>query len=162
MGRIRFKASLNNSKEVCFVHIRRITYRYEWCIAVKYLGSKKAPCRCSFAKIFVYVNSFSRMLNLPRKIKDKALYFCFKALKEKLTHGRSLTIIAAACIYLACRIYCFPRSLKEISVVSRLEKRSIAKCYRFLVEKFDLKIPPPKPEKYMLRIFRSLNIKPSN
>jgi len=95
----------------------------------------------NLALAFTEIDRLSDKLSLPKPVKEHASIIYRKALKKNLVQGRSIVGIAAAAVYIACRMLGIPRTHKEISRVSLVKKRNIAQRYRLLVDKLDLKMP---------------------
>ncbi len=83
-------------------------------------------------------------LHIPATIKERAAVIYRKSLDTGLVRGRSISAIAAAALYAACRITQTPRTLREIARQSPIEKKDIARCYRLMLK--DLNIQMPKPD----------------
>ena len=83
-------------------------------------------------------------LHIPANIKERAAVIYRKALDSGLVRGRSISAIAAAALYAACRITQTPRTLREIAQQSPIDKKDIARCYRLMLK--DLNISMPKPD----------------
>jgi transcription initiation factor TFIIB len=83
-------------------------------------------------------------LHIPVNIKERAAVIYRKALDSGLVRGRSISAIAAASLYAACRITQTPRTLREITHQSPIDKKDIARCYRLMLK--DLGIQMPKPD----------------
>jgi transcription initiation factor TFIIB len=82
-------------------------------------------------------------LHISSNIKERAAVIYRKALESGLVRGRSISAIAAASLYAACRITQTPRTLREITKQSTMDKKDIARCYRLMLK--DLGIQMPKP-----------------
>jgi len=83
-------------------------------------------------------------LHISANIKERAAVIYRKALDSGLVRGRSISAIAAAALYAACRITQTPRTLREITHQSPIDKKDIARCYRLMLK--DLNIQMPKPD----------------
>jgi len=83
-------------------------------------------------------------LHIPANIKEQAAVIYRKALDSDLIRGRSISAIAAASLYAGCRITQTPRTLREITHLSLIDKKDIARCYRLMLK--DLGIQMPKPD----------------
>ena len=83
-------------------------------------------------------------LHIPANIKERAAVIYRKALDSGLVRGRSISAIAAASLYAACRITQTPRTLREITHQSPIDRKDIARCYRLMLK--DLGIQMPKPD----------------
>jgi transcription initiation factor TFIIB len=102
--------------------------------------------------------AFSELLSLKQKlglsdvIMEKTAYIYRKAHEKKITRGRPISAFLCATLYAACRETETPRTLKEISKSSAVKIKQINKCYRILVERFDLRMPIVDPIKCISRI----------
>jgi transcription initiation factor TFIIB len=91
-------------------------------------------------------------LNVNDAVIEKAAYIYRKALDRGLIRGRSISGLVAASIYAACRDTETPRTLKDISALSNIKKKEIARCYRLLFRELDLRMPVVDPVKCIPRI----------
>ncbi len=91
--------------------------------------------------------AFSHLLSLKEKLVltdaviEKTAYIYRKAHEKRLTRGRQISAFLCATLYAACRETETPRTLKEISKSSTVKVKQINKCYRILVEQFELRMP---------------------
>jgi len=97
-------------------------------------------------------------LNLPKNILETASVIYRKALKERMTRGRSIQGVTAAAIYLACRQCKLPRTLEEIAQASNMNKKEVGRNYRFLIKKLDCSVPPVKPSQWIARFSNYLEM----
>ncbi len=97
-------------------------------------------------------------LSLSDSIIEKAAYIYRKALEKGLVKGRSISALIAASLYAACRDTETPRTLKDVSEVSNLKKKDIAKCYRLLHRELELKMPVVDPVQCVARIASKIGI----
>ena len=88
---------------------------------------------------------------LPDTVRETASVIYRRALDEDLLPGRSIEGVAAAALYAAARQANTPRSLDEITEVSRVEKTEIARTYRYVVRELNLEVQPADPESYVPR-----------
>jgi transcription initiation factor TFIIB len=93
-------------------------------------------------------------LRIPSSIKEKAALTYRKALDEGLVRGRSISAIAAAALYAACRITQTPRTLNEITKQSTIGKKEIARCYRLILKNLNIQMPKPNAQLRILRFLR--------
>ena len=89
---------------------------------------------------------------IPSQIKEKAAVIYRKALDKGLVRGRSIAGIAAAALYAACRGSGTPRTLREISEASLVDKKDVARCYRLLLRELDIHMPIADPLTYVSKI----------
>ena len=85
-------------------------------------------------------------------IKEKAALIYRKALDKGLVRGRSIAAIAAASLYAACRGSGTPRTLREITDASLVDKNDVARCYRLLLRELDVHMPVADPLTYVSKI----------
>jgi len=91
-------------------------------------------------------------ISISPPIKEKAALIYRKALEKGLVRGRSISAIAAASLYAACRKSGLPRTLREISEESLVDKKDVARCYRLLLHELDFHMPISDPLTYVSKI----------
>ncbi len=97
-------------------------------------------------------------LKLPRNVLETAAVMYRRAIKKRLTRGRSLRGIVVAALYLACRQCKLLRTIEELSQASGVNKVEVARYYRFLVKKFGYSVPPQKASKYITNFCSKLDL----
>ncbi|MFC7176093.1 transcription initiation factor IIB [Halosegnis marinus] len=103
------------------------------------------------------IDRMSSALGVPRSVREVASVIYRRALKEDLIRGRSIEGVATATLYAACRKEGIPRSLEEISDVSRVERKEIGRTYRYVSQELSLEMEPVDPKKYVPRFCSSLD-----
>jgi transcription initiation factor TFIIB len=93
---------------------------------------------------------------VPRSVREVASVIYRRALKDDLIRGRSIEGVATATLYAACRKEGIPRSLEEISEVSRVERKEIGRTYRYVSQELGLEMEPVDPKKYVPRFCSDL------
>ncbi|PSP45946.1 transcription initiation factor IIB 2 [Halobacteriales archaeon QH_1_68_42] len=86
------------------------------------------------------IDRMASALGLPENVRETASVIYRRALDEDLLPGRSIEGVATSALYAAARQAGTPRSLDEISAVSRVDKDEIARTYRYVVAS-DLDLP---------------------
>jgi transcription initiation factor TFIIB len=66
--------------------------------------------------------------------------------------------VATAALYTATRQEDVPRSLEEVSSVARVERKEIARTYRYVASELELNLAPVDPKKYVPRFCSDLNL----
>ena len=92
----------------------------------------------------VALNEIQRIgsrMDLPKTTRSESAFIYKKAVDKKLVRGRSIEGVAAACIYMTCRIHRIPRTLDEIGLHSRTGRKEIGRTYRAL-QRIKVKVPP--------------------
>lgn len=97
-------------------------------------------------------------LGLSDALIEKTAYVYRKAQERQLVRGRTTSAILAACVYIACREIGTPRTLKDISSISNVKRKDLARCYRLIVSKLELKIPVLDPTKCIARVANNANL----
>lgn len=91
-------------------------------------------------------------LNVNSLVVERAAYIYRRALERGLIRGRSISGMIAASLYAACRDTETPRNLKDLSLISNVKKKELARCYRILYKELDLRVPVADPVKCLSRI----------
>jgi transcription initiation factor TFIIB len=104
------------------------------------------------------IDRMASALGLPENVRETASVIYRRALDEDLLPGRSIEGVATSALYAAARQAGTPRSLDEITNVSRVEKDEIARTYRYVVRELNLEIQPADPESYVPRFVSDLNL----
>ncbi len=68
-----------------------------------------------------------------------------RALEEDLLPGRSIEGVATSSLYASARQAGTPRSLDEISAVSRVDKMELTRTYRYVIRELGLEVQPADP-----------------
>ena len=112
----------------------------------------------NFIQAFSELDRLKDKLGLPDSVIEKTAYIYRKVQERGLVRGRSISATLAASLYIACREMGFPRMLKDITAISNIRHRHIAKAYRLLITELDLKIPSIDPIKCIIRIANNAKI----
>jgi transcription initiation factor TFIIB len=104
------------------------------------------------------IDRMASALGLPENVRETASVIYRRALDEDLLPGRSIEGVSTASVYAAARQAGVPRSLDEITDVSRVEKSEIARTYRYVVRELGLEVQPADPESYVPRFASSLDL----
>ncbi len=89
---------------------------------------------------------------------EKTAYIYRKAVSKNLMRGRTIPSLLGASLYAACREADTPRTLQDIAKVSNVKRKALAKCYRMLLEKLDLKMPIVSSVNCIARIANKVGI----
>jgi transcription initiation factor TFIIB len=104
------------------------------------------------------IDRMASALGLPDNVRETASVIYRRALSEDLLPGRSIEGVSTACTYAAARMAGVPRSLDEISEVSRVEKSEVARTYRYISRELSLEVKPADPEQYVPRFASELGL----
>ena len=112
----------------------------------------------NLAQAMAELDRLSDKLYIPGPVKEKAAVIYRKALEKGLVRGRSIAAISAASLHAACRSTETPRTLREISEASLVDKKDIARCYRLLLRELDIQMPIADPLTYVSKIAEQTGI----
>lgn len=97
-------------------------------------------------------------LGVPRPVKETASVIYRRALDADLIRGRSIEGVATSALYTACRKEEIPRSLEEVTAVSRVEQREIGRTYRYITDELDINLEPTDPRQFVPRFCSELDV----
>ncbi|MXV64331.1 transcription initiation factor IIB [Natronorubrum sp. JWXQ-INN-674] len=104
------------------------------------------------------IDRMASALGLPKNVRETASVIYRRALEEDLLPGRSIEGVATASLYASARQAGTPRSLDEISAVSRIEKDEVARTYRYVIRELGLEVQPADPKSYVPRFASDLDL----
>ncbi|WP_048160012.1 transcription initiation factor IIB [Thermococcus barophilus] len=84
------------------------------------------------------LDRIASQLKLPRHVEEEAARLYREAIRKGLIRGRSIESVIAACVYAACRLLKIPRTLDEIADIARVDKKEIARSFRFIARNLNL------------------------
>tara|TARA_B100000029_G_scaffold493397_1_gene555848 strand:+ start:1174 stop:2055 length:882 start_codon:yes stop_codon:yes gene_type:complete len=118
----------------------------------------KTPSDRNLKFALTELNRLTDKLSIPEATADKAAYYYRKTLEKKLTRGRAISVIIAACLYAACRTEMIPRNLNDIYRAANLKKKDIATCYRLVVNELEIQMPLVDPTHIVSRITSKIDV----
>jgi DNA-binding Lrp family transcriptional regulator len=95
------------------------------------------------------------IMGIPRQCVEQALEIYRQALEKEVA---STEAVAAAALYMACRMMKVPRPLDEITRYTKASKKKVARCYRLLLQELNVKVPVSDPVLYISRIAQQLGL----
>lgn len=111
---------------------------------------------------FEQLNKLKYKLGISDAIIKKSFYFYKKAQSLGIVRGRTIDGIVSASIYLACKEFERPTTLKEISKATNVKIRTISHYYRILVVELGLEtVPVIDPMKCIIKITNKMNLNES-
>lgn len=112
----------------------------------------------NFRLAFAELEKLQDKLGLSDSIIEKTAYIYRKAIAKNIVRGRSISALLGASLYAACREAETPRTLKDIEEAGNIKRKELAKCFRVLVEKLDLRIPVVNCAQCVARIASNLGV----
>lgn len=133
---------------------RRMRRLRTWNERFRTRGSKERNLKQALSEI----DRMASALGLPDTVREMASVIYRRALDEDLLPGRSIEGVATASLYAAARMADNPRSLGEVTTVSRIDEMEFTRTYRYIVRQLTLEIMPPDPESYVGRFASELDL----
>lgn len=85
------------------------------------------------------IQAFCERSSISKTICDRAQHIFKTVESQKLLKGKNLEGAVGACLYIACKLENAPRTFKEISVITGVQKREIGRCYKLIEKDVDVK-----------------------
>ncbi|WP_435129531.1 transcription initiation factor IIB [Halobaculum sp. D14] len=104
------------------------------------------------------IDRMASALGLPDNVRETASVIYRRALDEDLLPGRSIEGVASASLYAAARQGNTPRSLDELTAVSRVDRMELTRTYRYVVRELKLEVAPADPSQYVGRFASELGL----
>ena len=104
------------------------------------------------------IDRMASALGLPETVRETASVIYRRALAEDLLPGRSIEGVATAALYAAARQASTPRSLDEVSRVSRVDRMELTRTYRYIIRELNLEVKPADPRSYVPRFVSDLGL----
>ncbi|TKX37138.1 transcription initiation factor IIB family protein [Halorubrum sp. CGM5_25_10-8B] len=98
------------------------------------------------------IDRMASALGVPDSIRETGGVIYRRALDNGLLPGRAVESVATAALYAASRIDGVPRSIGEVSAVSRVEQIRVERAYRQISRELGLEIAPTDPRSFIGRI----------
>ncbi|MFB6119099.1 transcription initiation factor IIB family protein [Halosegnis sp.] len=105
------------------------------------------------------IDRMASALGVPRSVREVASVIYRRALERDLIRGRSIEGVATAALHAACRRESIPRSLDDVTAVSRVDRREIGRTYRYLSQELELELEPVDPKRYIPQIASELDVR---
>lgn len=104
------------------------------------------------------IDRMASALAIPEAVREMASVIYRQALDQELLPGRSIEGVATSALYAACRKSTIPRSLDELATVARIDRKRLARTYRYLDTELGLEITPEDPAQYVPRFCSTLGV----
>jgi transcription initiation factor TFIIB len=107
---------------------------------------------------FEHLDKLKDKLGLSDAIIEKTAYIYRKAQENGMVRGRTINSVLAASLYIACRELEVSRTLKDIATISNIKRKELARMYRLMFFKLDVKIPMVDPLKCIAKISNKISL----
>jgi transcription initiation factor TFIIB len=126
----------------------------KWQIRTKVHSSDKR----NLAVAMTELHRISSQLSIPYSIRETSAVIYRKALRKRLTRGRTILGMIAASLYLACRVHQVPRPLEEVCDQIHITRKELSLCVRLILRYLNLKIPHASPKEFVHRFGTELGL----
>jgi transcription initiation factor TFIIB len=126
----------------------------KWQIRTKVHSSNKR----NLAVAMTELHRISSQLSIPYSIRETSAVIYRKALRKRLTRGRTILGMISASLYLACRVHKVPRPLEEVCDHIHITRKELSLCVRLILRYLNLKIPFSNPIEFVHRFGSELNL----
>ncbi|MHA2241737.1 MAG: transcription initiation factor IIB [Candidatus Thorarchaeota archaeon] len=126
----------------------------KWQIRTKVHSSDKR----NLAVAMTELHRISSQLSIPYSIRETSAVIYRKALRKRLTRGRTILGMIAASLYLACRVHQVPRPLEEVVDQIHITRKELSLCVRLILRYLNLKIPFSSPIDFIHRFGTELDL----
>lgn len=112
----------------------------------------------TIADAYVEIKRMGSALGIPKSILNTAGSLYRQAHHNNLVPGRSIEAMASSALYAALRVHGEPRSLDEVTAVSRIERKPIQRAYLYICRELDITLEPSDPSKYIPRFATEIGL----
>jgi transcription initiation factor TFIIB len=95
---------------------------------------------------------------MPDSIEKEAARIYRECAEKGLTRARANDSIIAAVAYLASKLYGLPKTLTEVALASKLDKFDIARTYKMIIRRLNIKVHQSNPIDFVGRFASELNL----
>ncbi|KAF2353053.1 Transcription factor TFIIB cyclin-like domain [Trinorchestia longiramus] len=106
---------------------------------------------------YTIVSNLVQKLNAPPSIIDEAFSLFKKVAPCGIMRSRA-TAIASSCVYFLCRQDGVPRTFQEIAAISKVSKKELGRCFKFILKCLDTSLTTLKTDDFMCRFCHSLGL----
>ena len=111
---------------------------------------------------FRQLEALKDKLSLSDVVAEKTAYIYRRVQQDGLVRGRKINSVLAASLYLACREFGIPRSIREIIKANNGKYSETARAYRQILLHLNIKIPQLNIYKIIEKVGRNANIEDKN
>ncbi len=120
--------------------------------------TKKTSHHRNLSQALKHVSRLEDELGLPKNVAETSSLLYRKVLAENGVKGRTIEGIAAASIYMACRICGVPKNLGDISVAVNISRKNLARNYRYIYKLLDQEVPKISKGKLISKLVNQLGL----
>ena len=119
------------------------------------------PAR-NLGRAFRQLDSLKDKLSLTNAVIEKTAYIYRKVQEAGLVRGRKINTVLAASLYIACREFEIPRTLREISEVNNEKYHETSRVYRDVVLHLGKQVPQIDLYRYIEKVGKKAKLEEKN
>lgn len=100
------------------------------------------------------------VLGLPNYVEEEIARIYTEAVQRGLVRGHSTEAVVAGVVYAVLRMYDVPRTLNEVSEVTGIDKKKVAKNFKYVSRNLNIRTLPIDPMNYVARFASELQLQP--
>jgi transcription initiation factor TFIIB len=100
------------------------------------------------------------VLGLPNYVEEEISRIYTEAVQRGLVRGHSTEAVVAGVVYAVLRMYDIPRTLNEVSEVTGIDKKKVAKNFKYVSRNLNIRTLPIDPMNYVARFASELKLEP--
>jgi len=112
----------------------------------------------SLLHAFKDIGRMAERMGLPQTIRDRANELYKQVDDQKSMRGRTADGMTAASLYIACRYEKVPRTFKEICALTKVSKKEIGRCYKFMCKILEANLDTISTNDFMNRFCSNLEL----
>ncbi len=102
------------------------------------------------------INRYIYQLEIPEYIAESAGNLYAKIYRKNAIQGRGIKAMVAATVYTTCRQHQIPVFFKDIESVSKQEHSTIRKCFTYIMDNFQIKLPVLNAKQFIPQLITKL------
>ncbi|NTV24171.1 MAG: hypothetical protein HGA85_07445 [Nanoarchaeota archaeon] len=99
------------------------------------------------------------VLTLPSYVEEEIARIYTEAVQRGLVRGHSTEAVVAGVVYAVLRMYDIPRTLNEVSDVTGIDKKKVAKNFKYVSRNLNIRTLPIDPLNYVSRFASELQLR---
>jgi transcription initiation factor TFIIB len=107
---------------------------------------------------FGHLKTVASHLHVTEGVEKEAAGIYRAAAERGLTKARASDSLVAASLFIACKLFTIPKTMKEVSESSKIDMKTLGKSYKLLLRELKLKTMPTNPLDYLVKYASSLGI----
>ena len=116
----------------------------------------------NLGRAFRQLDSLKDKLGLSNAVIEKTAYIYRKVQEAGLVRGRKVNTVLGASLYVACREFEVPRTLREISAVNNEKYRETSRVYRQIVLHLGKQVPRINLFRYVEKVGKKAKLEEKN